>query len=572
MKNIRTRENVSSIEKAIIQTEIKKALLVPIRIISLIIILSGLFAIIFEVKYFKDVSLFVYAFRFFAVTSAFWVLIVTTFDIGKKHPVLLAHTLLISIIISFTAVIIYIPNTLVINSQITALIIFTSSIFLSWDLRHQIIVAIYYNLVFGATLFVNKDGIYFVDNIFAAVLFIMFLSVLSVIAVAINTRLRINSVIKTLRIAELQRKFKDIFDNSEEGLFQATLDGEILTANKAFYKIFELNNQVGKLSLTGNNIISNDEFSSISNLLMHNKIVPNYSLKIVQGIETKYVQLNCKLRQDTSIGSYIIEGSFSDITDHIKKETELKHAKEKAEESDKLKSEFLSQMSHEIRTPINAILSSVDFLEEELQGNYGEEVKTTFDIIGSSSKRIIRTVQLILNLAEVQSGLYKLKASKFDIYFDCLLLIFKEYEDEAKNKNIKFSVKRWIENTTIVTDEYSVNQIFRNVIDNSVKYTHSGSIDIDVDRDEDGRLTVEISDTGIGMSNDYIPDLYKNFSREERGFTRNFDGNGLGLALVKKYCDLNSSTITVKSKKNEGTSVKITFHNLRTVPQPITSF
>lgn len=458
------------------------------------------------------------------------------------------------------------------NSQITALVIFTSSIFLSWDLKHQILVAIYYNLVFGATLFVNKDGIYFVDNIFAAVIFIMFLSVLSVIAVAINTKLRISSVLKTLRLSELQRKFKEIFDNSTEGLFRATLDGEIIIANRAFYKIFELNNQLDKLSLTQNDIVGNDEFSSISNLLMHNKIVSHYSIKVVKAAETKFVQLNCNLHQDTSLGSYIIEGSFSDITDQIKKETELKLAKEKAEESDKLKSEFLSQMSHEIRTPINAILSSVDFLQEELQGNYGEEVKTTFDIIDSASKRIIRSVQLILNLAEVQSGLYKLKTSKFDIYFDCLLLIYREYENEAKNKNIKFNVKRWIEDTTIIADEYSVNQVFRNIIDNSIKYTHSGAIDIDVDRDEDGRLTVEIIDTGIGISNDYLPDLFKNFSREERGFTRNFDGNGLGLALVKKYCDLNSSTISIKSRKNEGTSVKITFHNLKSVSQPINSF
>lgn len=564
-------QNITSFEKGLLKKEFNKTLLAPIKIISIIVILSGLFALIFEVKYYKDVSIFVYAFRFLAIAAAFWVLIISSLDIGKKYPSVLAHLLLISIIISFAAVIIFVPNTLVVNSQITALIIFTSAMFLSWNIKHQIVVAIYYNLVFGATLLINKDGIFFVDNIFAAVVFVMFLSVLSIVAVFINTKLRMDSILNNIRFNDTQRRFKEIFENAPDGLFQSTLSGEIIAANKSFYKLFEIDNLFEKIYLNNNSILDQKEFLFITNTLMHNNYLENYQLKINVGNRTKVVQINCKMRQDYSLGTYVMEGTLRDVTDQFKAEEELKRAKEKAEESDKLKSEFLSQMSHEIRTPINAILSSVDFLHEELQNKYDDEIKTTFDIIHSASNRIIRTIHLILNLAEIQSGLYNLKASKFDLYIDCLLLIQREYENAARKKNIELKLNKWTDNSQIIADEFSINQIFRNLIDNSIKYTHSGSVEVDIDRDENGRLTVEIIDTGIGISSDYIPYMFKTFSQEEQGFTRKFDGNGLGLALVKKYCELNNAVINIKSKKNEGTTVKITFFTTRSIMEPVIS-
>ena len=205
MNKTKTGKEISKFEMEAIEAENRKAMLFPLRMIAFITVISGLFALIFEVQYFKNASIFVYAFRFFALTIAFWILILTGFEFGKRSTYLLAHVLLFSIIMSFAAVIIYIPQTLIINSQVAALTIFTSTIFLTWEIKNQIVVSIYYNLIFGATLILNLNGIYFIPNIFAAVIFILFLSVLSIAAVSIISKFRQEAIIKTVRLIETQK-------------------------------------------------------------------------------------------------------------------------------------------------------------------------------------------------------------------------------------------------------------------------------------------------------------------------------------------------------------------------------
>ena len=115
-------------------------------------------------------------------------------------------------------------------------------------------------------------------------------------------------------------------------------------------------------------------------------------------------------------------------------------------------------------------------------------------------------------------------------------------------------------NNSIKCDEYSIHQIFSNLIDNAVKYTASGSVIIELRKDKDNKIEVEVKDTGIGISEDYLQNLFLPFSQEEQGYTRKFDGNGLGLALVKKYCELNNIGISVSSKKGTGTSFTLIFN------------
>lgn len=572
MKRISNRsEYITEYELELIKGENEKTLLTPLKIISVIAILSGLFALLFEVRYFHEVSIYVYTFRFYAIAAAFWILIVSNLEFGRQHAALLVHLLLIAIILSFGAVIIFIPNMMVINSQIAALTIFTSAIFLGWEAKHQIIVAIYYNLIFGITILVNRNQLYFIDNIFMAVLFVMFLSVMSIAAVSVNYHLRRESLIKTLRIRESQKKYKEIFDNSLEGLFQATADGKIIAANRAFYKLLgiEETGNESNVNLFENTFLSREDIFSISSTLLEDKNIINHTLKLKIGDTEKTCQLSCKIRTDLITNSYIIEGSLRDITLQVKSEEALRFAKEKAEESDRLKSEFLSQISHEIRTPINAILSSVEFLRDELKETLSEDAETTFKIIDSASKRIIRTIHLVLNLAEVQSGVYQYMPSRFDLYYDCLLLVYHEYENIIREKEIGLKLSRNIDNAVIVADEHSVNQIFKNIIDNAVKYTHYGNIDVVIERDDKGRLCVEVNDSGIGISEEFFPHLYRAFTQEEQGFTRKFEGNGLGLALVKKYCELNNAEITITSQKSVGTSVKVVFLNTKEIALPV---
>lgn len=562
MSTAKADSEISYSELEMIKVENKKAMLFPLRMIALITVISGLFALIFEVQYFKDTSIFVYTFRFFALAVAFWILILTSFEFGKRFPHFLAHLLLFSIILSFGAVIIFIPNTLVINSQVAALTIFTSAIFLTWEIKNQIIVAIYYNLVFGATLLINKDGIYFIQNIFAAVIFILFLSTLSIAAVAIISKFRHESIIKTVRLIESQKKYRTIFENAIEAMFQAGTDGNIIVANASFYKAFHFIKNKTNISLSDDSLIKKDEFNRLSERIKLNGFVSNFITKYnYDKSDEKIYKINARIVKDESNQMELIEGSIQDITKQVKVDETLREAKENAEASDRLKSEFLSTMSHEIRTPLNAVMNANEFLKVELQGKLDDGLNSIFQIIDVSSRQIVRTIQLILNLAEVQSGLYKLRNSKFDLYTNCLSPIVDDLKLMAENKKVELKLWKPAVDSSVTADEYSVSQIFRNLVENGIKYTESGSVDVMIDRNPENKICVIVKDTGVGIAPDYLPNLFKSFSQEERGFSRRYDGNGIGLALVKRYCNMNRIDISVDSKKNGGTTIRTLFHN-----------
>ncbi len=239
---------------------------------------------------------------------------------------------------------------------------------------------------------------------------------------------------------------------------------------------------------------------------------------------------------------------------------EILEAKEKAEKSERLKSEFLALMSHEIRTPLNAIMNSSSVIMEDFVENIDENVKTFFDIIDSASHRLIRTVDLILNVSELQTGTFEVINKDINMYDDVLEKLYAQFKPDADSKNLELILNKNTKETIIKADEYSVFQIFTNLIDNAIKYTKEGKVIIDIMRDNNNKLNVIVSDTGIGISEEFMPDLFDSFSQEDKGYTRKFEGSGLGLALVKKYCDVNNAEIKVVSKKDKGTTFTVIFN------------
>ena len=245
-----------------------------------------------------------------------------------------------------------------------------------------------------------------------------------------------------------------------------------------------------------------------------------------------------------------------DITEHKKLVEELREEKKRAEAADKMKSEFLAQMSHEIRSPLNAVINFTNIIKEETADIKSEELKLSFDAIDSASKRIIRTIDLILNMTDLQLGTYKVTKRSVELS-GLLKNLINEYESTAKAKNLNLLFKCELEETMIETDDYAANQIFANLIDNAIKYTDQGLVEIRLLQEND-KYKVEIEDSGIGISEEYLPELFSPFSQEEHGYSRKFEGAGLGMALVKKYCEIIKADISVKSKKNIGTTFTVT--------------
>lgn len=248
-----------------------------------------------------------------------------------------------------------------------------------------------------------------------------------------------------------------------------------------------------------------------------------------------------------------------DITERVKMVDELLGAKMQAEKSDRLKAEFLAQMSHEVRTPINAILSFSELIKDELENIVSNDLKESFYIIDRAGKRIIRTIDLMLNMSQITSGSYECHYREIDIYNEILSIIYYEFKLAAEAKGLSFNMVNKTDEALIYGDEYSVSQLLINIIENSVKFTENGKIEVVISR-KNGKILIDVSDTGIGISEEYKAALFQPFSQEEQGYTRSYEGVGLGLALSKKYCELNSASIDVMSQKGKGSTFRITFN------------
>lgn len=247
-----------------------------------------------------------------------------------------------------------------------------------------------------------------------------------------------------------------------------------------------------------------------------------------------------------------------DISERIIMENELVRAKEEAEKSEKLKSEFLSQISHEIRTPVNIIFSYTTLLESELKDKIDAELKEGLDYVKDACLRLIRTIDMLIYLSELQTGNYIPKKVGFDLYGEVLSKLFFDYKKRAERKNIEISINNKASNNLVFCDKHATSIICENIIDNAIKFTPKGTVKINL-INEKNNLKLEVLDTGVGIADDQLKRLFSPFMQEEQGYTRSFDGNGIGLALVKKYCDVNNIAIKAESKKQSGSKFCLSF-------------
>lgn len=246
----------------------------------------------------------------------------------------------------------------------------------------------------------------------------------------------------------------------------------------------------------------------------------------------------------------------SDITELKLTEGQLKEALVKAEESEKLKSHFLAQMSHEIRTPLNAILGLTSIIHDELKEKISPDLRRMFTSIDNSGRRLYRTIDLNLNMALVMTSGYKCSFQRLDIIpiINQLTMEFRHY---AREKNLGFTFEESLSGSLIFADAYSFTTIMQNLLDNAIKYTREGSVTVTASQVGAGYISVTVKDTGIGMSEEYMEKLFRPFTQEIMGYSRPFEGNGLGLALSKRLLELNKGDIRVHSIKGKGTEVTV---------------
>jgi len=235
---------------------------------------------------------------------------------------------------------------------------------------------------------------------------------------------------------------------------------------------------------------------------------------------------------------------------------ELIIAKERAEESDRLKSTFLSNMSHELRTPLNGILGFTDILRTEL---HEEELRQMANFIHSSGNRLLDTLNSIIDLSIIESNKMEIEYAEITLH-ELVTDSVKLFKASASNKNLELSYEVEDESVVINADKKILSNLLNNLIDNAIKYTNQGSVKVYAAVNElQSRtwLRLSVSDTGIGIEADKTKNIFDQFRQGSEGHNRQFEGAGLGLTISKKYVEILGGNIKVESKINQGSQFSI---------------
>lgn len=239
--------------------------------------------------------------------------------------------------------------------------------------------------------------------------------------------------------------------------------------------------------------------------------------------------------------------------------SELQSAKEKAEATSRMKSEFLALISHEIRTPLNIILGNLEVLKYEIDKDKLKEIEDITDSIKLGSKRLIRTVEMIVLYSELASGSYN-KTEKFLNVNNMLFSLVNNYKKDMELKGLRVNTDCTATTGIIKADERLIEELLTQIIENAIKFTNNGSVSFCIENKGTG-IVILIQDTGIGISKEFMIDLFKPFHQEDMTISRGFEGNGLGLAIARKCCDISEFELNIESEKNKGTKVLINIGN-----------
>lgn len=570
-----------------VKTESDALIVVPLRIMSMLVIIIGLLAMVFEVSYFPSYSLDIYFIRLTSIIIALFVAGILTTKFTPQNPVILVHLLLLTVIVSTGLMIYFLPKTLLVNSSVVSLMIFTSALFLSWEVKNQIIVAIYYNVVFASVILLNEKGIYFLPHVLESVLFVLFLSVVSIIACAINFKMRILIAERSFEMEFSEQKYRSIIDNSAEGFFQTTADGKWITLNKAYAKIlgYDSVEELSKVDIK-DLYADNRERYELIKLLKKYKIVKGYQLKMFRKDgSVAIVKLNDRVVTDDD-GRRYFEGNIQDITEQVKAEEErnkageaLKKEKEKSEQLAKeavelsgAKSKFLANMSHEIRTPMNGIIGFLTLIESKAY-NDENELKHYSSSAKQSAESLLEIINSILDLSKIEAG----KVFLDNIDFDLKTLVDQSVSvisTKAAEKHLDI-IKNISQNSVLNLngDPTKLRQIFINLLSNAIKFTHEGNVTVNVKTivkdDENVELQAEVVDTGIGIPEDKINNLFKPFSQIDGSRSTHYSGTGLGLVICKEYANLMGGKISVFSKEGRGSNFQfnVILKKSRNIPE-----
>lgn len=366
------------------------------------------------------------------------------------------------------------------------------------------------------------------------------------------------------RLRQNNEKYRRIFENATVGIYQATLQGQFLIANPTLAEIFGYESAqeiiTNSINLKAKVYIDTNRHQELVRLLQEQSAVWKFESQVYRKDgSTIWISENCRLLYNTKGELVGYEGIVEDVTYRKQAEIALNEALEKAKALSELNSQFASMVSHELKNSLTIILVSTDFLRLHSQKMTAEEKLNRLDKIRSAVRNMTGLLEVVLTISKAETGNINLENVRLDVN-----AFFQEIWQDVQaitKTNHQFKIT-CAHNAcvTLATDIRLLRQIFFNLILNAVKYSPNATqVECEFSSLE-AEAKFRIKDEGIGILPEDKENLFKIFQRGKNA--KRFEGNGLGLALVKKAVDLHGGHISVESQVGGGTVFTITLPKL----------
>jgi PAS domain S-box-containing protein len=374
-----------------------------------------------------------------------------------------------------------------------------------------------------------------------------------------------DQIIKEKSVAELYalkeaKKFEFLFENLGDALYLLNKKGDFVKVNKKTTQYLGYS----KEELLKMNVL---DINEPQNILKSKKIIKNIKKNKKLLFETNHITKNGDIKTVEVTSRYInlnnkglIFSSVRDVTQKKRMEQDLLFSKEKAQESEKLKYAFLNNISHQVRTPLNGILGIVDMLENNDANLTLEKRAEYFEIIRKCSDKLLNTIEDVIEVSKLSSGITEPKTSSFSLKSEVEKLIKKIKEIHNENKNT-FSLEMDTNITIIKTDKDILIRVLKNLMDNAFKFNFNKNLKLTI-QNRDESIFFSMEDDGNGIQENNINRIFEPFTQSDFGLNQVIKGSGLGLAISKKIVNCLGGDLKVENLNNQGVKFYFTIPNI----------
>ena len=349
-------------------------------------------------------------------------------------------------------------------------------------------------------------------------------------------------------LRQSQQLLSSINQNISEGLYRTTPRGDLLYANEALARMFGYESPEEMMKVLVPRFYHDPKRrEALMDLTEREHSFKHEEVEFVRKDGSPFWGLvSCNVTLDEAGRVVTYDGAISDITQRKRYEQSLIDAREQALELARLKSTFLAHMSHEIRTPLTAMIGFADILADEAS----EQHRELAGLIRQSGQRLIQTLKSVLDLTRLEGEPLELAAERFDVV-ELAQQVLDLFRLQAQQRGLDLKLEAPPTPVIVWLDAGALSRILTNLVSNAMKFTPEGQVTVIIEEQEQA-LEIRVEDTGVGISEDFLPRIFAAFRQEAGGLVPDEEGSGLGLAITKRLVALLGGAIDVESKKGRG--------------------